>query len=251
MKNVPIFTLNFANGESYDVLKNTALVFIDETGNEQLSDPNYPIFGMGGCVIFADNYIDHIHNPWEKMKDTHFNQSMYPLHASDNNFNSDQISALNDFFLQNKFGRFASLASLNTTVDTILQIEQIVYFSAINRIIDISKYSTFNKIVIIYEHSDRLMPKLEYYNKDISFTDESGVAIPIEFCCANKSLCIPGIEIADFIVHSAGTSLRDKISNKITNLSERKDFSNIFVNVDENYPSFLYLNNVSYNEAPN
>lgn len=37
----------------------TLLVFIDETGCEDLKDPRNPSFGRAGCAIKAAHYGDH------------------------------------------------------------------------------------------------------------------------------------------------------------------------------------------------
>jgi hypothetical protein len=29
------------------------MVFVDDTGHEEFADPNYPVFGFGGCTIPA------------------------------------------------------------------------------------------------------------------------------------------------------------------------------------------------------
>ena len=61
----------------------TLLLFIDETGHEQLTDPNYPIFGMGGCAVMGNSYEHIIREPWRELKAQHFGGPDVPLHASD------------------------------------------------------------------------------------------------------------------------------------------------------------------------
>jgi hypothetical protein len=29
------------------------MFFVDETGHEEFADPNYPVFGLGGCALLA------------------------------------------------------------------------------------------------------------------------------------------------------------------------------------------------------
>ncbi|NCB51156.1 MAG: hypothetical protein EOM54_04645 [Clostridia bacterium] len=56
------FTLCFSDGSELKASPNTALIFLDETGDELLSDPIYPIFGFGGCCILVKDYNDIIHD---------------------------------------------------------------------------------------------------------------------------------------------------------------------------------------------
>src|SRR5687767_2309976 len=58
------------------------LVWIDEPGSETLSDPNYPVFGIGGCAITGDRYVEEIDQPWRELKTAHFGGSDKLLHAS-------------------------------------------------------------------------------------------------------------------------------------------------------------------------
>ena len=43
---------------------NTLLVFIDETGNEDFSDPGNPTFGRGGCAIESELYRTNLKKPY-------------------------------------------------------------------------------------------------------------------------------------------------------------------------------------------
>jgi len=44
------------------------LIFIDETGNEDLSDPKNPTFGRGGCGSLVTEYKLRIAKPWRRLK---------------------------------------------------------------------------------------------------------------------------------------------------------------------------------------
>lgn len=241
------FTLNFDDGSFLNASPNSALIFLDETGDEQLKDPNYPIFGFGGCCILAKHYFDIIHIPWTNMKYEKFKIIETPLHSSGNIFNKEQIMALNNFFISNVFGRFAVLTSTSTKIDPMRALEQIVYLDFHNRIIDIIKWHEFENIIIIYEESKRLKPKLEKYSVDIS-ENVNGFnnKIDIHPCVMNKRKSFPGLEVADFIIHSAGTSLRDLIRGKINKLIDREDFKNIFANIDKKYSSFINIDSATF-----
>lgn len=48
------------------------LIFLDETGSEKRIDPNYPIFGYGGCAIMGRDYSSVIDIPWKEFKENHY-----------------------------------------------------------------------------------------------------------------------------------------------------------------------------------
>ena len=67
MKNDPIL----------NVRPDCLMFFVDETGHESFADPDYPVFGLGGCAVLAGN-IDHLlRAPWRAMKDHHFGGRMF------------------------------------------------------------------------------------------------------------------------------------------------------------------------------
>jgi hypothetical protein len=90
------------------------LVAVDETGHEELADPQYPVFGLGGCLTVVGEYHEQIGRPWRDLKGRHFGSSSTPMHAAGLGATSDQAAAIGDFFRQHTFGRFAAV----TTVDT-------------------------------------------------------------------------------------------------------------------------------------
>ena len=44
------------------------LIFVDETGNDDLSGPNNPTFGRGGCGVLLSEYKNSIAKPWRRLK---------------------------------------------------------------------------------------------------------------------------------------------------------------------------------------
>jgi hypothetical protein len=41
------------NGEILTVHPHCLMFFADETGHEDFADPNYRVFGIGGCAVLA------------------------------------------------------------------------------------------------------------------------------------------------------------------------------------------------------
>src|SRR5579864_446483 len=89
------------------------MIFIDETGHEELSDKDFPFFGYGGCLTFAVDYGNAIVNPWKAVERA-FPSDMLPLHASSLKpalLTNAHFEALIGFFSNNVFGRFAAICS--------------------------------------------------------------------------------------------------------------------------------------------
>src|SRR5690349_17084160 len=103
-------------GATFTFPGSTVLAFIDETGHELLKDKHYPVFGLGGCLCLAKDYQQQICEPWKLVEST-FDKSHLPLHASDlpkNTMTDVHYNAINSFFTNNTFARFACLVSDRT-----------------------------------------------------------------------------------------------------------------------------------------
>lgn len=243
------YSLTCHDGHDYKIQEKTALVFIDETGEENLSDSKYPIFGFGGCLILAKDYRTEILEPWKHMKETYFSKIKGALHASNlRNPTNEQLNALNSFFSTYRFGRFATLISDKTVFDLQYNLFQIATASLYQRINDILRNTDFKNVVMIFEESERINHLYEQYFS--SFNIEEDVNgnkgnIEVERYFMKKSSSEPGLEVADFIIHSSGTTVRDKLSGKINRLLMRPDFSNIFNRVDKTLASFIEINRVA------
>lgn len=59
-------------GEILQVHPYCLMFFTDETGHEDFADPNFPIFGMGGCGLLAAAIDQNLRQPWREMKANHF-----------------------------------------------------------------------------------------------------------------------------------------------------------------------------------
>src|SRR6516225_7097380 len=59
------------------------LIFIDETGTEDLSDPKNPTFGRGGCGVLFSEYKLRIAKPWRHLKRERLGGAAKPFHAAE------------------------------------------------------------------------------------------------------------------------------------------------------------------------
>lgn len=71
-------------GEEIPLSPSCLLVFVDETGDEGLGDPNYPIFGLGACVVLESDYGSLVRSPWNLMKEELFDAPT--LHCTQRNY---------------------------------------------------------------------------------------------------------------------------------------------------------------------
>jgi hypothetical protein len=95
------------------------LIFVDETGNEDLSDPNNPTFGRGGCGALMPEYKPRLAKPWRKLKRTACG-AMKPFHATEfeqTRPTMHQITGIN-VFVARPFWRFATMCDSQTELPT-------------------------------------------------------------------------------------------------------------------------------------
>jgi hypothetical protein len=95
---------------------NFLLIFVDETGNEDFSDPNNPTFGRGGCGALHTEYKNRISKPWKRLKRERLGGATKPFHAADFEKTRPtirQIGGINEFMAR-PFWRFATMCDART-----------------------------------------------------------------------------------------------------------------------------------------
>jgi Protein of unknown function (DUF3800) len=199
-----------ADGEH--VPSHCLLVFLDETGNEQYSDPRHPVFGIGGCSIISDDYARCIEKPWNTLKRDVLGLAGAAFHAVDfeqSRPTPRQISAISTI-LTRDFYRLAVTTDINTkrpdgfdgheTVSTVI-------FDYIRRLI--GRHSV-RKCMVFFEQSDRgdrlLERNLPLHAMDARnlFGEPSEV---VGYTLPKRSL-EAGLELADLIIHTSGKQQR-------------------------------------------
>ncbi len=183
------------------------VLFLDETGHEHLSDPNYPILGIGGCAMMGDNYDNLVRVPWRQLKKDFWSDSDYPLHAADSrNFTEEQVKSIAKFFTTQAFIRFAAVMKMSTKISEELYPYQAVALAVHKRIEKIIPTFPLNTVHMIFEASDRLDMLMARNFGDMEiFID--GREMPIKKYRMAKSTHEPGLEVADFIIHTAGSQV--------------------------------------------
>lgn len=236
------------NGNECIINENTLLIFIDETGNELLNDNMYPFFGFGGVAIPASLYQCNLCLPWNYIKNEFFNGQSKVLHATDlRNPTIEQMNILNRFFSTFSFGRFATVISNDTEITFDVNLFDLLASSLHARLKKIVSNTSHTDIIFIFESNQRTDEIIASYFSKYKFIkkiNNQEIETKVNRFRMNKSQIEPGLEVADFIIHSAGTTIRSLEQGKITKPTERKDFECIFKTQDPRISDFIYITKV-------
>lgn len=239
-------TLQSSCGETVVLRSGTVLVFIDETGEEQFNDKNYPIFGLGGCAVQVQNYEKLVNVPWLRMKNNYFDGADKPLHANElRNPSKDQLEALNHFFTKFHFCRIAAIVSDKTVFEATIDPYEITAGALKNRILDVAKWQQpFKSMALIFEDSQRgnKLAVRNFSNFNELLVDQK-TKIPVGKFFMPKALNFPGLEVADFIMHAAGGQTRTRLKHGVKK-SNNRDFKAVFRSMSSKRTSFIEINKV-------
>ncbi len=196
---------------------NDLIVFIDETGIEDFSDPNNPTFGRGGCATLNGDYKKLIKKPWRKLKREKLGGAMKPFHAVDfgqSQPTKAQITGINRF-LKRPFWRFAAMSDSRTELPPGIDGHKaisLVTISFIKRLV--RTYSDLTTVALVFEASERgnELVQRDFDLASLNLVNRSGHSIRVEGCFMDKKNMEAGLEVADLIIHTAGRQRRHQIA---------------------------------------
>jgi hypothetical protein len=240
-------TLNHQDGKLV-LNENDIVFFLDETGHELLTDKNHPIFGIGGCGVSVGLYVKSIRPAWITLKKSFGFDEITPFHAADldpKKMTKVQMDNLNSFWKKFEFLRVASITGDTSSFGNGAVPREVVYGSLKNRILSVIQPWQFGSITLCFESSDRLND--ETVRNFHNFNLERGrVKVVVNQSFLPKNVCEPGMEIADFIMHSSGCQAR--ITNK-SDISKRRDFEAIWNSIDKKFMSYLFIKTAHQNNT--
>ncbi len=213
------------SGEVLEVHPHCLMYFVDETGHEDFADPDFPVFGMGGCALLAAAIDQNLRRPWREMKAQHFGGPDVPLHASDlRDPTIEQLEALNRFFKDQEFGRFAVTMTKKTELpDDVKPIQAMPgllrrrWEELTPRFVPLPV-----EVAFIHEASDRGDELLErYFGPSTVVID--GKSVNVHHGIMPKG--DEALEVADFVIQTAGGQARHGIK---PGRPVRRDFEVVF-----------------------
>jgi hypothetical protein len=220
------------------------LVFVDETGADDLKDPHHPVFGLGGCVVLARQYLPTIHDPWMDLRRRCFpDWERRTLHASSLQPTPAQLEALSAFFVGGAFARVAALLSKRTELSVPAHRYELTALALLNRINKVAPaFWPFSSVHVMIESSTRGDPLAArylagYQEVRVEVEDKTHLC-PVQKYFATKSAGLAGLEVADFIVQAAGASVRLEASHPGRGI-DRLDFRAVFRSVPRHLASYL------------
>jgi hypothetical protein len=243
-------TLNVEGGNTIAVPTTALLVWLDETGHEFLLDKNNPFFGLGGCVIEARKYNSKMRKPWADMK-TRLFSGVSQLHAADlRKPTPPQLVGLSHIFEKGEFKRIAAVVTDQTNLANGIKPYEATALCLIERLRKVSNDMSFDEIYLIMESSKRGDKFAERYLVNHPFKKQWGggvIDVKFNYFFMPKSANEPGMEVADFIMHSVSGRTRARLNGE--NAPKRKDFNVTFPGSKPNLQSFLEIDMVKINDT--
>lgn len=225
------------------------LVFIDETGHEQLS-PGGGLFGLGGVVVYGADYARNVVEPWGEIRTRMGVPAGCPLHAADRPVYKGHEEAIAEFFLTGVFVRHASIvtSATVTNVDPFVATACGGLFRNILRALGrVSSTSPIGRVVYVVEHSERLQSeyqKLVGPNGPVLVDARGGHReFPHVWAALRKTACEPGLEVSDFVLHAAYGQVRAKLASPVA--SFRRDFDCVFRKVHRELVEYMEINEIN------
>jgi hypothetical protein len=209
------------------------VVFIDETGVEDFSDPSFPIFGRGG-VAFVGNRYRTVRKAWRKLKREYLGGANKPFHAADfarSNPTLRQILAINRF-VSGRFHRFAVMANRTTSLPDDIDGHRAVSLMVRNFVVNLVAQQKVNSLELVFESSERgdTLVERDFQFPEGALVNSSGRVIDFNGYFIPKVAMEPGVEIADLIAHTAGRQERKRRAGEE---AFAPDFQQVFQRIED------------------
>ena len=225
---------------------NSLVVFLDETGHEDLAS-GHSIYGLGGCAVIATELEQCVRAPWRAVRKELNGDPELPLHAADISKTTprEKQELIGNFFRNNSFLRVAVAITTRTKVWGELRHVEYMAPSLMQRIANVLNWTNASSLTLIFESNERADPIINRCFGPLTL-GENGANFPIERYFMPKSANDPALEVADFIMHAVHGMAHDVISGK--NGYDRRDFKSIFHSVPRKMTDFFLVENVRFDK---
>ena len=241
--------LFLARGADFEELipPSSLLVTVDETGDEGLSDDAYPLFGLGGCAALAANYAVEIAEPWMALKRQHFGDPRVSLHAVNyRSWTPAQREAIGQFFASRYFARIGAVTTRATILAPGLSVYEATATGLTLQLRNILPLFDLSSITFLFESSqrgDRLAERFFRRFRVLAATEGGQLSVPLKFFSAEKGVADPLLEVADFVMHCAGSAVRDRLEGK--DHRKRRDVQVVFERIGHPVASYVELTSMA------
>jgi hypothetical protein len=196
----------------------SAMIFIDETGQETFSDPKNPTFGRGGCGVLHPEYRVRLAKPWRRLKRERLGGANKPFHAAEFERTQPtmrQIQGINSFMAL-PFWRFAAMCASRTELPPGIDAYKAISLVTVSYFARAVSRMDVDVVALIFKASTRgdTLVKRDYDLASMDLRNMWGRPVCVEGCFMPKSAMEPGLEVADLVAHTAGRQRRHEISGK-------------------------------------
>jgi hypothetical protein len=147
------------------------------------------------------------------------------------------MAAMCRFFVGQPFFRFAAVSTLNTEYPREHELMAWLMSVLKVRIVEILNRTPASSVALIFESSERADPLLMEYFGALEL-EENGTKVPVEHCLMRKDANSLGLEVADFVMHAVGRTVRHRLAGK---QGHPRDFDAVFRRCDPRLISFMIV----------
>jgi hypothetical protein len=160
-----------------------------------------------------------------------------------------QLNAIGQFFHDHCFGRVAAVLTDRALLDPSLKLYAIEARSLLERIAEIARHHPISNVALVFEESTRTdalaATSFEGYRLQIGQMGQPVRQVSVQKFRMAKSSGEAMLEVADFVMHTAGNEARRRMDGAVP--SGRKDFDVVFRAVDPRIISFCAITEAKQN----